>query len=201
MTVVGGTGTTKGGRMSQTAYRPVRHRTDPAGLRVSHAERDHVVDGLQTAFGEGRIDKGEFDERVGRALAARTRADLDGLLGDLAAPPSAASHAAPHRPDSEERAWAMLSHWLGLLTWVVGPGIIAVTKGRTSAFVRAQAIEALNFQITFGLAVLVFPLVAIFTLGIGMLLYLAAPVVMIAIGFAALAGSASRYPLCLRLIR
>jgi hypothetical protein len=52
-------------------------------MRVSDAERQAVADRLAEHFGEGRLDQAEFDERVGRAMGAKTRADLNGLFDDL----------------------------------------------------------------------------------------------------------------------
>ena len=52
-------------------------------LRVSHADRDQVAATLQDAFVAGMLTRDELDTRVGRALAARTRADLAVLTGDL----------------------------------------------------------------------------------------------------------------------
>jgi len=54
-------------------------------LRASDRERDAVVQRVQQAFAEGRLDDIEFDERMRAALTARTRADLDVLLADLPA--------------------------------------------------------------------------------------------------------------------
>jgi len=54
-------------------------------LRASDRERDAVVQRVQQAFAEGRLDDTEFDERMRAALTARTRADLDVLLADLPA--------------------------------------------------------------------------------------------------------------------
>jgi hypothetical protein len=62
-----------------------------AGLRVSDAERDAVAEELARHLQDGRLDAAEFDERVGRAMAARTQGDLDGLLADL-------PHQAPGQP-------------------------------------------------------------------------------------------------------
>lgn len=192
--------------MRQTSYPQARKSVDPAVLRVSHADRDVVVDRLKTAFSDGRLDKDEFDERLDAALAARTRGDLDRLLrdvSDLAPQPVARPVVGTvrPRPTGEERAWAMLSHWLGLATWIIGPGIIAATKGRQSAFVRAQAIEAMNFQITWTLLMFALPVVAVLTLGIGAVFFAFGPIMMIVAGFVALAGTVMRYPLCLRLIK
>ena len=52
-------------------------------MRVSDAERQAVTDRLAEHFGDGRLDQAEFDERAGRAMSAKTRADLSGLFADL----------------------------------------------------------------------------------------------------------------------
>jgi len=52
-------------------------------FRVSHADREHVIDTLNVAFTDGRLDKDEFDARVGQALVSRTYADLAPLTADL----------------------------------------------------------------------------------------------------------------------
>jgi hypothetical protein len=52
-------------------------------MRVSDAERQAVTDRLAGHFADGRLDQIEFDERAGRAMSAKTRADLAGLLDDL----------------------------------------------------------------------------------------------------------------------
>ena len=41
-------------------------------LRVSHADRDAVVEWLREAAAEGRIDLDELDTRLGHALTAKT---------------------------------------------------------------------------------------------------------------------------------
>ena len=48
-----------------------------------------VVQRVQDAFAEGRLNDTEFDERTRAALTARTHADLEALLADLPAAPSA----------------------------------------------------------------------------------------------------------------
>ena len=53
--------------------------------RASDQERDAVVQRVQDAFAEGRLDDAEFDQRTRAALTARTHADLDTLLADLPA--------------------------------------------------------------------------------------------------------------------
>lgn len=58
--------------------------------RASHADREQVVGALQAAFVQGRLTADELDERVGRALTARTYADLAPLTTDLPADPDRA---------------------------------------------------------------------------------------------------------------
>jgi hypothetical protein len=54
-------------------------------LRASHADRERVVGILKAAFVQGMLDQDEFGQRVSRALAARTHADLAALTADLPA--------------------------------------------------------------------------------------------------------------------
>src|SRR5271167_3262979 len=68
-----------------------------AVTRASDKERDAVVQRVQDAFAEGRLDDTEFDVRTRAALTARTHADLDVLLADLPAQ-TAAPAAAPAVP-------------------------------------------------------------------------------------------------------
>lgn len=56
-------------------------------LRASRADREQVIDELKIAFVHERLTKDELDDRVGRALAARTHADLGVLTADLPAVP------------------------------------------------------------------------------------------------------------------
>jgi DUF1707 SHOCT-like domain len=64
-------------------------------LRVSDAERQAVTDRLAQHFADGRLDQAEFDDRVGRAMNAKTRADLSGLFSDL---PETGAPAVPDDP-------------------------------------------------------------------------------------------------------
>lgn len=57
-------------------------------IRVSHADRDQVVDILRDAAGDGRLTAEELDERVEAALTARTVKDLAALTADLPLPPA-----------------------------------------------------------------------------------------------------------------
>jgi DUF1707 SHOCT-like domain len=54
-------------------------------LRASHADREQAIDVLKAAFVQGRLDKDEFDARVGQAFASRTYAELTAVTADLPA--------------------------------------------------------------------------------------------------------------------
>jgi Domain of unknown function (DUF1707) len=58
-------------------------------LRVSDAERDLALAELSEHYQSGRLTAGEFDERSGRALRARTGDQLRALFTDL--PPARAA--------------------------------------------------------------------------------------------------------------
>src|SRR5215472_4163748 len=52
-------------------------------IRASDIERDQVVGQLQRGFADGRLSQADLEERVGAALAARTRGQLHALTTDL----------------------------------------------------------------------------------------------------------------------
>jgi Domain of unknown function (DUF1707) len=59
--------------------------TDNGALRASHADRDKVADLLRIAAGDGRLSPEELDERLERALTAKTYDELAALTTDLPA--------------------------------------------------------------------------------------------------------------------
>jgi hypothetical protein len=74
----------------------------PAQMKASDSDRDAVVSDLGEHFQAGRLTAGEFDERMGQALAARTWGELRDLLADLPAtqpgPRAAAARSPGARP-------------------------------------------------------------------------------------------------------
>jgi hypothetical protein len=52
-------------------------------MRASHADRDRVIDTLKAAYVYGLVTKDEFDDRVGHALASRSRAELALITADI----------------------------------------------------------------------------------------------------------------------
>ncbi len=93
----------------------------PGHLRASHADREQVIDVLKTAFVQGRLAKGEFDERVGQAFASRTYAHLAAVTADL---PTWLVGAQPPRKPARTKAQPSGST-------DIKPGVVAVITGMT----------------------------------------------------------------------
>ncbi len=74
----------------------------PAGMKAADSDRDAVVSDLSEHFQAGRLTAEEFDERMGRALAARTWGELRNLLADL--PVTRPGSQAPRPRRSPERS-------------------------------------------------------------------------------------------------
>jgi hypothetical protein len=68
-------------RSSQQWARRIRYSDQ--NIRVSDAERNAVAELLGQHYADGRLDQAEFDERISRTMAAKTRGDLEGLFDDL----------------------------------------------------------------------------------------------------------------------
>jgi hypothetical protein len=62
------------------------HRDD---LRAADSDREHVLERLRVAAGEGRLDPEEHERRTELALAARTLGELKQLTRDLPRPAAA----------------------------------------------------------------------------------------------------------------
>ena len=71
-----------------------------AGPRASHADRDRVTGLLKAAFVQGRLDRDEFDARIGQALASRTRPELAAATAGI---PAGLTAAPPRRPPARAR--------------------------------------------------------------------------------------------------
>jgi hypothetical protein len=85
-------------------------------MRAADADRDRVVDLLNTAYTEGRLSKDEYDARLENAFAARTYADLDQLVTDLPA-----ARAGMVTPVTRTNGLAITSLACGLGQFVFGP--------------------------------------------------------------------------------
>jgi hypothetical protein len=81
----------------QDQARPAASGDGRGALRVSHEDRDEVAEVLRVAAGDRRLSSDELDERLERALTARTYDDLAVLVADL--PP--AGHALAPVPGTQ----------------------------------------------------------------------------------------------------
>ena len=93
-------------------------------IRVSDADRNAVAEQLGAHYADGRLDQAEFDERISRTMAAKTRGDLAGLFDDLPdpglrRPPGRPGRAARRPPTSGPGAAAGSSARFILLAIVI----------------------------------------------------------------------------------
>jgi hypothetical protein len=102
----------------------------PAAMRASDADRDAVVSELSEHFQAGRLTAGEFDERTGRALVARTWGELGELLADLRAtrPPAATPSGARPWPASGRAAPPLIAALAGI--GIAAAVLVNVAHGR-----------------------------------------------------------------------
>jgi hypothetical protein len=116
--------------------------------------------------------------------------------------PQPAVAASAGRQRDDERTWAVIAHLGGFVLAVVIPWVIRATVGRRSEFVRDQATEAMNFQLTAVVAFLIS--VVLWVIVIGLLLTvvvgIGALVLSVLAALAAHSGIRYRYPVCVRLI-
>ncbi|HEX4816178.1 MAG TPA: DUF1707 and DUF4870 domain-containing protein [Nonomuraea sp.] len=180
----------------------------PAHLRVTDHDRENVVEHVKAAYAEGRFDKLEFDDRLGRAMTARTHGDLMPIMTELygsRATPQLVPRPAPARteraPESNERLGAAAAHLLVLLGIpIVGPLIMLLAGGKTSPYIRRHAVESLNFQLTVVGASILLPFTVV---GIVLLpfIWVASVVLAIVGGVSALGEGTFRYPMTIRLVK
>jgi hypothetical protein len=117
-------------------------------MRAGDADRQAVADRLKAALDEGRLDLNEYDERLQRTYAAKTFADLNGLLDDLpgTVPPQrsqmvayqASQPATPLAPEPVERQHNVAS-WLGpyggvVVVCIVIWAISSISSGHLTYF-------------------------------------------------------------------
>jgi uncharacterized Tic20 family protein len=119
----------------------------------------------------------------------------------------------PAAPTSEERNWALAAHvgslvaaWFALA--FLAPLIVLLVKGKDSAFVRRHAVESLNFQLSMLIYLGIAFVLALVTLGIGLVIIVPVAivvgivylVVVILATVKASNGEDYRYPLTIRMV-
>ena len=115
-------------------------------------------------------------------------------------PPPPGGRPVPTGP--EDTTWAVLAHVLGIFFSIIPPLVVLLARGKSSAFVRDQAVEALNFQITVLLAYIVSAILIILVIGLIMIFFVGVASLILAVlaGISAGRGEAYRYPVNLRII-
>jgi hypothetical protein len=112
----------------------------PGDLRVSHADREQVIDTVKAAFARGQLTMGELDARVGQALTARTYADLAAVTAGIPAGPGLArppkpARAQPRRPRNRPvnpgvcvitATTLAAGFWAGVVAGAAGAVIVAI---------------------------------------------------------------------------
>jgi hypothetical protein len=97
-------------------------------LRASHEDRDRVAELLRVAAGDGRLTAEELDQRLEKALTARTLGELAALSRDLPGPGLTALGTPPAQPKDVIRIDHQGSHTTRDGRWLV-PGRIEVKVG------------------------------------------------------------------------
>ncbi|GAA1950634.1 DUF1707 domain-containing protein [Amycolatopsis minnesotensis] len=106
---------------------------NPADLRVSDAEREHVVELLNRATGHGLLDLTEFSERTDIALAARTRGELNAVLLDL---PGLTHAEEPRREPVPGELLELVEHGAPIRrsgAWPVPKTVVVRSRSRTAS--------------------------------------------------------------------
>lgn len=108
-----------------------------------------------------------------------------------------------YQPTSDEKTMGILAHILTLVSGFLAPLIIYLIKKDESEYVRKQAIESLNFQISMAIyyiasCILIFVLIGIFLV---FAVYILAVILAIIATVKASEGKIYRYPFTIRLIK
>ena len=116
--------------------------------RVGDEDRAQVVEQLRRHTTEGRLTLDEFSERVGRALEAQSRGELDQVMSDL---PSEQQAPAPERAPRRATRWvvAVMSGAVRKGRWRTGDSVNAIAfMGACDLDFRQAVIEADEVVVT-----------------------------------------------------
>lgn len=106
-------------------------------------------------------------------------------------------------PSKDDTNLALLAHILGIFTSFVGALVIWLVKKDSSPYVGAQALEALNFQITIAIGWLVCMILTVILIGALLMpvIFIVNLVFCILGAMAASKGESYRYPFAIRLLK
>jgi uncharacterized Tic20 family protein len=107
--------------------------------------------------------------------------------------------------NNDEKTWALIAHFGGIVVGFIAPLVALLAKGNESPTVRAHSVEALNFQITWGIATIVASVLAACTFGILFFLPIITWIVVIVFsiiaGMKANEGQLYHYPATFRMVK
>ncbi|MEU2943579.1 DUF1707 and DUF4870 domain-containing protein [Nocardiopsis alba] len=195
-------------------------------VRLTHQDRDAVAEVLREAYSKGQLEEDEFDERLDRAMRAKVASDLVPLTEDLGVRPFTEG-GAPRRPGGEgfgskggrrrpaadlrgmrtdnplEKVGSGLSHASAYFFPLLGPLLILLISSDSTPFMRKHALEALNFQLFWIIAMAVSAVLSILVLPILILVAVALGGLVLPVIAAAtnIMGNGWRYPFTYRLIK
>ncbi|HMI60199.1 MAG TPA: DUF4870 domain-containing protein [Puia sp.] len=106
-------------------------------------------------------------------------------------------------PSSDEKTMAILAHALTLVAPILAPLIIYLVKKDESQFVKQNALESLNFQITLIIFVIISVILTVIFIGAILLAIIAIGgfILVIIASIKASEGKIYRYPVNFRLIK
>lgn len=114
------------------------------------------------------------------------------------------------QPSPEARRWAMFCHYSAFFWFLVpmignvlGPLIVWQMKKDVDPFVDQQGKEALNFQITFSILLMICGVLAWILIGFPLMALISAVALVLVViaGIRANEGKPYRYPLCWRFVK
>jgi hypothetical protein len=93
--------------------------SDVPSVRIGTAEREAAASALSEHFAAGRLDQDELEERLDRAYAAKTGADLEPLFQDLPRPGSPVTRSEPGPAPAAGRSTVRSALLLAVLAFAV----------------------------------------------------------------------------------
>jgi hypothetical protein len=92
---------------------------DVPSVRIGTAEREAAASALSEHFAAGRLDQDELEERLDRAYAAKTGADLQPLFQDLPRPSLPVAASEPDRASGGGRSTGRSALLIAVLAFAV----------------------------------------------------------------------------------
>lgn len=109
----------------------------------------------------------------------------------------------PVADEGADRMWVVLAHAGVLLISFLAPLFVMLTRGKESPYVRRQAVEALNFQITVAIGMALSSVLVLAFVGAisAFVIGIAAVVLPVLAASKTYRGESYQYPLTIRLVK